>query len=212
MRRALFALLVSGCCFAPTAAPVETPAGPSGPGAPGCPDLGTSIVGTWARAGFVEEYRADGTYVINGAAGTYRWISPGHATLDEPTHTFHADYDLGLADSTTLVAIDPNGVGTIYTRSSPTPSIPENCLDLRAAFARTWTPRSGGTPEVYATDGTYRAPGVGRWSFPAPGRLHLVRDDGVTSDYVVAMPSTAVMLAVTSPPGPPLGVAYAAAP
>jgi hypothetical protein len=215
MQRLAVALLLTGCCFTPTASP-GTPtaapsvsAGPSGPGAPGCPDLTTTIVGTWTREGSVEEYRADGTYVINGVSGTYRFGSPGRVTLDEPSTGLHADFDLGLADAMTLVAIGPGNVGTTYTRSSPPPSIPAICFDLSAAFARTWAPRAGGPPEVYSADGTYTVVGTGRWSFTAPGRLLLVREgDGLTTDYVVAMPSATSMLAVRAG----TGAAYDAAP
>jgi hypothetical protein len=62
-------------------------------------------------------------------------------------------------------------------------------------------PRGGGVPEVYAADGTYTVGGSGRWSFTAPGRLLLTRTDGLTSDYVVAMPTPTRMLAVRAGQG-----------
>ena len=217
MKRLTIALLLTGCCFTPTPSPSpgtpttapSVPAGPSGPGAPGCPDLTTTIVGTWTREGLVEEYRADGTYVINGASGTYRFDSPGRATLDEPSGGLHAEYHLGLADPMTLVVIGAGNVGVTYTRSSAPPSIPANCLDLSASFARTWIPRAGGPPEIYSADGTYTVGTTGRWSFAAPGRLLLVRgSDSMTTDYVVAMPSPTLMLAVRVG----IGAVYDAAP
>src|SRR6516225_9615590 len=128
------------------------PVGPSGPSAPGCVPLATSIVGTWTRAGFVEEYRADGTYVINGETGTIAWETPGHAVLDVPSRSFHAAYDLALADPNTLVASDPNGIGSVYTRTTPAPTMPAECFDLRAAWAATWIPIRGGAPERYTVD------------------------------------------------------------
>ncbi|MDQ3037097.1 MAG: hypothetical protein M3Y87_32180 [Myxococcota bacterium] len=215
MQRLAIAVLLTGCCYSPTASPdtptpaPSAPAGPSGPGAPGCPDLTTAIVGTWTREGLVEEYREDGTYVINGVSGTYRFTSPGRAVLDEPSTGLHAEYDLGLADPMTLVAINPGNVALTYARSSAPPSIPAHCFDLGTAFARTWMPRAGGPPEVYSADGAYTVSGTGRWSFTAPGRLLLVRSaDSMTTDYVVAMPSATTMLAVRAG----VGAAYDAAP
>ena len=213
-----FALAASGCCMSasvpeprgppPPAAPppagaraggAPTPA--AGPGTPGCPDLTTSIVGTWSTEGLVEEYRADGVYVINGVAGTYRFLSPGHAVLDEPSGGLHGEYELGLSDASTLIAIGANHIAMTYTRTSPAPVIPANCFDLTGSFPRTWLPRGGGTPELYSADGSYTVGGSGRWSFTAPGRLLLTRSDGVTSDYVVAMPSPTMMLAVRAGQG-----------
>lgn len=188
------------------------PAGVSGPSAPGCPDLSTSILGTWVREGFVEEYRADGTYVINGQTGTITWSRPGHAVLDVPSATFHAEYDLALADPTTLVAADANGVGSIYARTSPPPAIPAPCFDLAASWVGRWTPNRGGPEESYAADGTYAAPGTGHWSFVAPGRLHLAGDNGQNSDYVVGMATATTAIAVSQPPLAPAGVAYTRAP
>jgi hypothetical protein len=213
------ALGLSGCCMgggasttgpgAPEApAPPTAPVGPRGPGAPGCPDLAASLVGTWSREGFVEEYRADGTYVINGHVGTFRWLAPGHALLDVPEGSLHVEYDLALADTTTLVAADPNGIGTIYTRTSPPPAIATSCFDLGTAWIGTWIPNRGGSPEQYDADGVYTAPGRGRWTFTAPGRLHLENDNGVTSDYVLGMASGTTALAVSLPPLAPAGTAY----
>jgi hypothetical protein len=207
--RTVLALLLSGCCFggAHAPAPVAAPASPTGPTAPGCLPLATAIVGTWTRAGFVEEYRADGTYVINGQTGTIVWATAGRATLDVPG-TFHAAYDLALADPSTLLAADPNGVGSIYSRASPPPSMPAECFDLRTAWVGTWTPTRGGPPERYTLDGRYAAPGVGAWSFTAPGRLHLQNDNGIVSEYVVGLSSSMTALAVSLPPLPSAGVAY----
>jgi len=205
--RLLAFLTLGGCCFAPTNTP-DMPVGPSGPSAPGCPDLPTSIVGSWTRDGFTETYGADGSYTINGAAGTIQWLAPGHALLDVPSVPLHVEYDLALADATTLIAADPNHIGTVYTRSSPAPAIPAPCSALRAAWVGTWIPSTGGPNERYDADGSYAAPGVGRWSFSAPGRLHLVNDNGMTSDYIVAMSSVGTALAVSLPPLAPAGVAY----
>lgn len=188
----------------PTAAgtPAGGPGAPAGgPGAPGCPELATTIVGTWSSEDLTEEYRADGTLVIGGVAGTYRFTGPGHAVLDEPTSGVHAEYDFGLADATTLVAVGADHVARTYVRTTPAPAIPAPCFDLTGPFARTWTPRGGGPVEAYSPDGTYTVGGSGRWSFTAPGRLLLTRTDGLTSDYVVAMPTTTVMIAVRAGQG-----------
>jgi hypothetical protein len=209
---ALAALSLAGCCFAPQAAPAPAPVAPtaaaSGPGAPGCPDLATSIVGTWAREGVVEEYRADGSYVLNGMTGTIAWMRPGHATIDVPAATFHMEYDLALADATTLVSADPNHVGAVATRTTPAPSIPAPCFDLSSAWVGTWSPSGGGPSERYDADGTYAAPGAGTWSFTAPGHLHLAGAGGANSDYVLGMASPSTALAVSLPPLAPAGVAY----
>jgi len=214
MRNTVLAVVLSGCCFTPASPPTSTSPvttvapTPSDPAAPACPDLATNIIGIWSSASLVEEYRPDGVYVINGTAGTYRFTSPGHVVLDEPTTGLHGEWDVGVADASTLVGIDARGAALVYTRTSPAPAIPASCLDLSSSFARTWNPRPGGPPEVYGADGTYRVVGAGRWTFTAPGRLLLTRDDGMTTDYVVAMPSATTMLAVRAGQG----VAYDAAP
>jgi hypothetical protein len=209
-------LSLGACCFAPqpvpsvATAPVvpTTAVGTSGPGAAGCPDLATAIVGTWAREGVVEEYRADGSYVLNGMPGTITWMRPGHAMIDVPAATFHMEYDIALADAITLVSADPNHIGAIATRSSPTPSIPSSCFDLSGAWVGSWTPSTGGTVERYDADGSYAAPGVGQWSFTAPGRLHLQNVNGTFNDYTIGMASPTTALAVSMPPLAPAGVAY----
>lgn len=218
MHRIVIALLLTGCCITPSTtnpgAPGAAPAvgaapALTGPGGPGCLDVATALVGTWAREGLVEEYRADGTYAINGVTGTYRFTAPGRAALDEATTGRHAEFDIGIADATTMISIGEGNVGVVYARTSPPPAAAASCYDLSTAFARTWIPRIGGPPEVYAADGTYTVSGSGRWSFTAPGRLLLVRTgDGVTSDYVVAMPTPTTMMAVRAGSG----VFYDAAP
>ncbi len=213
----VLAAFLGGCCFAPTAsAPASPPVvasapaavGPTGPAAPGCSDIATTILGTWSRDALVEEYGAGGTYSINGQPGTIVWARPGHATLEVPGSGFHAEYDLALVDATTLLAVDANGAGTVYQRTSPPPAIPAECFDLRTAWVGTWLPTLGGPPERYDADGHYQVVGAGTWSFTTPGHLHLVREDGVTSDYLIGMVSTGAALAVSLPPLPPSGVAY----
>jgi len=172
--------------------------------------VASAIVGTWSRPGYVEEYGADGSYVINGRRGTIRWLRPGHALLEVPEMAFRAEYDLALADASTLLAIDPNRIGSTYQRTSPAPAIPPACFDLRGSIVGTWI--GGPAPETYTADGRYHVLGDGRWSFVAPGRLQLVRDDGVTSDYWFAMPTPDVALAIPMPPLEPRGIAYARQP
>lgn len=213
--------VLGACCFgadarssapepvAPAASIVAPiPSFTTGPSAPGCPDLSVAIVGAWTREGVSEEYRADGTYTLNGRPGTVTWIRPGHAMIDVPSAAFHMEYDVALADAMTLVSSDPSQIGAIATRTTPPPAIPATCFDLSAAWVGTWTPVAGGESEQYSPDGTYAAPGIGRWSFSAPGRLHLVNVDGAASDYVLGMATTSSAIAVSLPPLGPLGVVY----
>lgn len=211
-RTLALSLALAGCCMGGAAPPSPTPAsaaaGPSGPSAPGCPDIATTIVGTWQREGFVEEYRLDGTYVINGMPGTITWARPGHAVLDVPAGPMHAEYDLALADAVTLLAANADHVGSVYARTSVAPAIPPGCFDLTSAWVGTWTPSTGGAQERYGADGRYAAPGVGQWTISAPGRLHLVNENGATSDYFLGMVDANTALAVSMPPLAPAGVAY----
>ncbi len=199
-------LLLSSCCFGggasptppPTSAPLEAPPGT-------CPDVATAILGSWSRTGFVEEYGANGSYTINGHAGTITWLRPGHALIDVPP-TLHTEYDLGLTDVNELIAVDPQGVGTVYARLSPPPPIEPACYDIRPRFVGTWL--SSGTPERYDADGTYQVAVHGQWSFTNNGHLHLASDEGVTNDYWFAIVSPTAAIAVSMPPLPPLGVVY----
>jgi hypothetical protein len=206
------ALLLGGCCFAPTPsaapAPVATTpvVGARGPGMPGCVAIATAIVGSWAREGFLEEYRADGTYLLNGRAGTYRWLRPGHAVLEIPEMGWSAEYDLGLRDARTLLAIDPSRIGTLYDRRSEAPAMPDACFDLTTSIVGTWL--GGPMPETYRADLTYQVAGAGTYSFPQHGVLRLVRDDGLASDYSLAMVTPDTMMAIPSPPLEPRGIVY----
>lgn len=79
--------------------------------------------------------------------------------------------------------------------------IPPSCFDFSTAFVRTWQPRPSGAPEIYRADGTYHVGTSGSWSFTAPGHLLLTRIDGITSGYLVAMPTNATMIAVHATQG-----------
>jgi hypothetical protein len=221
-------VVIQACCFTPQAPPEPAPVtttppppqtavapvvgGAIGSGAAGCPELRTAIVGSFAREGVVEEYREDGSYTLNGMPGTLTWMRAGHAMIDVPAASFHMEYDLALADAMTLVSSDPNRIGAVATRTSPPPAIPPTCFDLATVWVGTWTPSGGGANEQYNADGSYAAPGVGQWSMPAPGRLHLVNVTGATSDYILGMASPGTALAVSLPPLAPAGIAYTRAP
>jgi hypothetical protein len=202
------AVLLGGCCFgggASAPAPVPPATAPVAP--TGCPELQAAILGTWTREGFVEEYRADGTYVVNGRTGTFSWIEPGHAMLDVPDAQFHVPYHLGLADVNQLIAIDPSNIATAYVRSSPPPAVDAACYERRAAWVGTWI--GGPMPEAYAADGTYAIGSVrGQWSFPSNGRLHLQSTAGPAGEYWIAHVSPTAALAMPLPPLEPRGVVY----
>lgn len=189
------ASLLGGCCplFAPTeeeSPPAPTTTSTAPVVSAECPSIEQAILGTWSREGFVEEYRPGGGYVINGQVGTIRWLAPGRAFLD--VGDFHAEYHLGLTDVNELIAVDPSNIGSVYRRTSPPPSIPASCFDLRQRIVGTWV---GGTyTEVYGADGSYRVNALtGTWQTPSNGRLRITTQTG-TGDYHWAMlsPTSAV--------------------
>lgn len=195
----LAATLASGCCFSGGPPPgVPEPTSPTAPRSPhatpgSCPAIEDAILGTWTRDGFVEEYRAGGVYVINGNVGTIRWLANGHAMLEVPPN-LHEEYTLALADEDVLVAGDPNRIGTIYRRTSPSPGHDRECWNVEDEIVGTW---AGGTfVESYAGDGSYRVNELtGSYHFLRNGLVHIETQAG-TGDYRFALtsPTTAVAM------------------
>jgi hypothetical protein len=79
-----------------------------------CLDVHRQIVGTWAGGSFVETYGADGSYALNGVAGTYSWTSADRAVLVIGARA--AIYRFGMTTSDELVAASSEGAVTIYHR------------------------------------------------------------------------------------------------
>ncbi len=184
--------LASGCCFSSPAPPgVHAPGPQASPGT--CPSIETAILGTWTRDGFVEEYRAGGVYVLNGHEGTIRWLANGHAMLEVPPN-LHEEYVLALADEGVLLASDPNGIGTIYQRTSPAPGYDRDCWNIEAEIVGGW---AGGTfVETYGADGSYRVNELaGSYHFTRNGLVHIETQSG-TGDYQIALtsPTTAIAM------------------
>jgi len=190
--------LASGCCFSstpPPGVPAPTSVGglPAPETPPRCPPIETAILGTWTRDGFVEEYRAGGVYVLNGNLGTIRWLANGHAMLEIPP-TLHEEYVLALSDEDVLIASDPNRVGTIYRRTSPSPGYDRECWNIEAEVVGGW---AGGTfVESYGADGSYRVNELtGSYHFERNGLLHIETQAG-TGDYRFALtsPTSAIVM------------------
>jgi hypothetical protein len=176
--------------------------------APTCPDVATLVTGTWSGPNNVtEEWRDGGAYVINGRVGTFRWIAPGRAFIEVPGTELHHEYWVGLPSANELIAIDPNRVGTLYSRTTPSPNVDARCFDLTTRIVGTWI--GGQYAETYNADGTYRVNDVtGRWSFTSPGHLRLENSQGPASDYLYAIVSPTQALAVNLPPLRPEGTIY----
>lgn len=199
---------LGGCCLGGSGAPAPPPAVPSPNAAhgsaaqhAGCPAIADAIVGTWERPGFVEEYRAGGVYVLNGHEGTIRWLGDDRAFLDVPPD-FHEEYTLALADEGILLAAGSNHLGTIYTRTSPSPGYPAACWDVRASIVGRWI--GGRFEETYGADGSYRVNDLtGTYSVTGNGLLHIQTQSG-PGDYYFALTSPRTAVAMMRREGAPL--------
>lgn len=158
-----------------------------------CPSIETAILGTWTREGYVEEYRPGGVYLINGHEGTIRWLGEGRAFL-EVLPELHHEYTLALADVDTLVASDPNRIGSFYQRVTEAPIIDRSCFDIRDEIVGTWA--GGSFSETYAPDGSYRVNDLtGTYRLDGNGLLHIQTGAG-PGEYYFAMtsPTTAIAM------------------
>lgn len=135
-----------------------------------CSDLRRALLGTWIHDSTTLEVRPDGSVLWNGADGTWRWSSPGHATTDVGgAHVAHA---FGLMSGAQLLDVDANGNAVVWARVSIVPAFPDGCFDVRGSLVGDWT--DGMVSESFLADGTYvRGEIRGNWSIPEAGYVDI---------------------------------------
>jgi hypothetical protein len=180
------AIALASCALAPPA-----PSLAPGPRAFGCVPIEEAILGVWQRDGVVEEFRADGTYLLNGQEGAFRWRMPGHVVLDAAG--IHAEHVVGLTSLNELISADENLRGHVSGRISPPPSIPVDCYDVRTSIVGTWI--GGAAPVTFERGAGYAAGDrIGIWSMPANGHLSIrIEPEGTTNHLFAQLSDTTAM-------------------
>ncbi len=191
-RRSLGTLLgaaLLACGPAPTTHP---------PSSPGCLPTARAVIGTWSHQTSAMELRPDGYLLRNSLEGTYRWTDPGRVQLD--VGGMHLAYTLGLSNVVTLLLVDPDGHGEIWTRLSPAPSIPPDCYDVRGSLVGDWT--DGLSPEHFGAAGEYeRSPTSGSWAMVEAGAIEITAL-GVARREQVALATPSMLVIVPQPLDP----------
>jgi hypothetical protein len=181
--------MLSGCDFL-SGSPPPPPALTPGPRPIGCPPIEEAIIGAWQRDGYVEEFRGEGTYVLNGQEGAFRFRSPGHVVLDVGGR--HEEHVVGLSDVNELISADESLIGHVSARISPAPPIPASCYDLRTSIVGTWL--GGEVPEAFGRDDSYRAGDrTGTWSMPTSGHLTIRTSTGTSERVFAQLSDTTAM-------------------
>lgn len=179
----LLAAALHACGPAPTTRP---------PAPPGCLPPARAVIGTWSHGTSAMELRADGYVLRNSLEGTYRWTDPGRIQID--VGGAHEAFTLGVSNVVTMLLVDPDGHGAIWTRLSPAPPLPPLCYDVRGSLVGDWT--DGAVEEHFGASGDYRRGEVGgEWSMSDAGAIELRARTFVRREQVaLATPSMLVII------------------
>lgn len=162
------------------------------PAAMGCVPPARAVVGTWGHGTGAMELRADGYVLRNSLEGTYRWTDPGRIQID--VGGAHDAYTIGLSSVVTMLLIDPDGHGEIWTRMSPAPPIPPVCYDLRGSLVGDWT--DGLVEEHFGAAGDYtRGRDAGTWAMAETGAVAITLPTATRHEQVaLATPSMLMII------------------